>query len=121
MNKIAELTWYTKPPLKEGEFYGTIKDWTQTLMTIINQASAKIFEYQQVLSVNNPDTQVSKREVIVPENFHNQFKLLVYYNSQSEKLGERKVTISGLRDHILVIENNYCVTIKLINEPYVGS
>jgi hypothetical protein len=129
MKEIFNLEWYMLPPVSVP--YGTLEDWTQTIATTFNQASAILFQ-NKLVSASDIDVVKSdiedfdlnqlqgKRNILkVPNSFRKQFEMLVFFNEDDMTFGNRYDVLfyEGGND-IMVCDNNHYVTIKLINRAY---
>ena len=119
MTEIGKLEWHTLPPILPKDYFGTIKDWTQTLATKINQAGATLFKNRGIEgNLQSEAIPVIYRKIIVPNSFKKQFEMLEYYYPERKNLAGRFDVEFSDDQEMKVCENNYYVTITLINENY---
>lgn len=125
MIELGKISWYTLPPISNNLYFGTVKDWTQTLATKINQAGATLFQNRSLICNTEEDyanQPVIYRMIVVPNSFEKQFKMLEYFDPiKSTLAGRFDVEFSDVKN-IAVIEKfsdrEYNVTIELIHENH---
>lgn len=89
MNKIGCIEWYKYQPLKAGKFYGTTKDWNQTLVASINMANATLVR-NSLKKLTGDDSEIPaipkpKRKLIIASNLVNIVESLDYYDSYFQR------------------------------------
>lgn len=82
MNKLKTLVWYALQPMKQGKYYGTIKDWNQTLVTTMNLANATLARNKLELLIGDTEILANpkpKRKLIISSNLIETFESLEYF------------------------------------------
>lgn len=118
MSEVKNIEWYALGYLKNRpEHYNnyTPIDWNQTLISKINECSAKILES----SFNCADT------IEISPNIEGIFDTLIYYNRHTRKLGESKKVIINPNSSSMVKVYNSCeksnyriIEVTGLSEPF---
>lgn len=114
MNKLTSITWYKLQPLKAGKFFGTTKDWNQTLMGVINMANATLVQ-NSLKKLSGDDNEIPaipkpKRKLIVASNLVTVIESLEYYDSYTQRYN-MAYSISLDENKMQLIENDDYVEI----------
>lgn len=102
---MKKLEWYKFPPVSVNAFYGTIVDWNQTLVTMLNVAC------------NGAD---KSAKVIAAESARPIIESLFYFNNKTSRIGNRfSVSFSNEFEDLIICEcDSDKIEIVLVNDNY---